>query len=138
MHRKQHRHFTSTQHAARNTQHATRNTQEQAMPAQPSEHAQPVEGERKEESKNTPPKDKSRPEDGRDYWRAGQQEDLSAGDEGVDDPTLEDFRDDLNEAREADTEEDLDAGPPGFADDVELPESVAKDKRRNEINDKTR
>lgn len=81
------------------------------MPQQSSEHAQPVEGERKDE-----PKDKSRPEDSRDDWRAGQQEDLSAGDEGIDDPTLEDFRDDLNEAREGDTEQDE-----IISDDVELP-----------------
>ena len=26
---------------------------------------------------------------GRDYWRAGQQEDAMAGDEGIDDPQLE-------------------------------------------------
>lgn len=113
------------------------------MPEQPSEHAQPVEGERKAE--NDQARDKSRPEDGRDYWRAGQQEDLSAGDEGVDDPTLEDFGD---QAREGDTEQDdrdLEAGPAGFDDDVvgddvdvELPETVKKDTRRNEINDKTR
>ena len=78
------------------------------MPQQSSEPTQPVESDRKGDES----KDKNRP----DVWCAGQQEDLSAGDEGVDDPTLEDFRDDLNEAREGDTEQDE-----IISDDVELP-----------------
>jgi hypothetical protein len=81
------------------------------MPQQPSEHEheheqqnQPAEDERLDARRSErAPLDKSRPEDGRDFWRAGQQEDLSAGDEGVDDPTLDDALDDtLDDARDAD------------------------------------
>src|SRR3712207_1977816 len=74
------------------------NKEEYAMPQ--SEHAQPVEGERKEDQDNNrsstrdaeqrQARDASRPEDVRDYWRSGQIEDESADDEGIDDVRMSD------------------------------------------------
>lgn len=64
------------------------------MPQPSSEHAQQAYDERNKEREQ------------RKQRKVEQPEDLSAGDEGVDDPTLEDFRDDMHEGREGDIEQD--------------------------------
>lgn len=117
-----------------------------------SEHAQPVEGERQDNDDSNRAKeqrrarDESRPEDGRDYWRAGQHEDETAGDEGIDDGIMRDdfdepTLDDAFDVRTEDDREQLGAAPRADRDDAGVDadvNSVPDSARRNDINDKTR